>query len=52
MSFLGGIDKIMKGLGLEELFAEVYAELSMEHMFGKAVARILCAHFLVESALM
>ena len=53
MSFLGGIGKIMKESGLEELFAMVYAELSVEHMMsGKAVSRALHAHFLVESSLM
>ena len=52
MSFLGSIGKMMKGSGLEELFSEVYAENSVEHMIsGKAVSRSLRAHFLVESAL-
>ena len=52
MSFLGSIGKMMKGSGLEELLAEVYAENSVEHMIsGKAVSRAIRGHFLVESAL-
>ena len=52
MSFLGSIGKMMKGSGIEELFAEVYAENSVEHIISsKAVSRALRAHFLVESAL-
>eukprot|EP00794_Sanderia_malayensis_P012470 gene12470-13758_t len=52
VSFLGSIGKMMKGSGIEELFAEVYAENSVEHIIsGKAVSRALRAHFLVESAL-
>ena len=52
MSFLGSVGKMMKGSGIEELFAEVYAENSVEHIIsGKAVSRALRARFLVESAL-
>ena len=52
MSFLGSIGNMMKGSGLEELFAEVYAENSVVHMFsGKAISRVLRAHILAESAL-
>ena len=52
MSFLGSIGNMMKGSGLEELFAEVYAENSVVHMFsGKAISRALRAHILAESAL-
>ena len=52
MSFLGSLGHIMKGSGLEELFAEVYAEHTVVHMIsGKAISRALRAHFLVESAL-
>ena len=52
MSFLGSIGKMMKGSGIEELFAEVYAENSVEHIIsGKAMSRALRAHFLVESTL-
>ena len=53
MSFLGSVGNMMTGSGLEELFAEVYAEHSVIHMMsGKAFSRALCAHFLTESALM
>jgi hypothetical protein len=52
MSFLGAIGKTMKGSGLEELMAEVYAENSVEHMLsGKAVSRALRAHFLIKSSI-
>jgi len=52
MSFLGAVGKLMKRSGLEELFAEVYAENSVEHMVsGKAVSRALRAHLLTESCL-
>ena len=44
---------LMKGSGLEDLFAEVYAENSVTHMMsGKAIARATRAHILAESALM
>ena len=53
MSFLGSIGTSMKGSGLEDLFAEVYAENSVTHMIaGKAIARATRAHILAESALM
>ena len=43
---------MMQVSGIEELFAEVYAENSVEHIIsGKAVSRALRAHFLVHSAL-
>lgn len=43
---------LMKGLGLEDLFAEVYSENSIIHiMSGKAIARVTQAHILAESAL-
>ena len=52
MSFLGSVGKMMRGSGIEELFAVVYAENSAEHMMsGKAVSRALRAHFLIEAAL-
>jgi hypothetical protein len=52
MSFFGSIGKVMKGSGIEELFAIVYAELSVEHMMtGKAISRALRAHLLAEFAL-
>ena len=52
MSFLGSIGNMMQGSGLEDLFSEVYAENSVAHIFsGKAIARALRAHILVESVL-
>ena len=52
MNFLGSIGAIMKGSGLEDL-SEVYAENSVTHMVsGKAVARAIRGHLLVESSLM
>ena len=41
-SFLGLIDNLIKGSGIEELFDEKYAEYSVVHMMpGKAVSRAL-----------
>nr|XP_047122386.1 uncharacterized protein LOC124805886 [Hydra vulgaris] len=52
ISFLGSIGTIMKGSGFERLLEPIYAKNSICHIIsGKAVARELCAHFLVESAL-
>jgi len=52
MSFLGSLGILMKGSGLEDLFAEVYAENSIPHILsGKAIARSLKAHLSVQSAL-
>ena len=52
MSFLGSLGTIMEGSGLERLLDPIYAKNSICHMMsGKAVARALRAHFLVESAL-
>ena len=52
MSFLGSLGHVMKGSGLEGLFAEVYAEHSIVHIISeKAISRALRAHFLAESAL-
>ena len=52
MSFMGSIGVLMNGSGLEDLFAEVYAENSVIHMMsGKAIARATRAHILAESAL-
>ena len=55
MSFPGTIAAVMggKGSGLDKLLELIYASNSVTHiMSGKAVARLLRAHFLVESALM
>ena len=50
MSFLGSIGTLMKGPGLEDLFAEVYAENSVTHMIsGKAIAKATRALALAES---
>ena len=52
MSFLGSIGSLMAGSGLKEAMAQVYAEGSVEHMLsGKAVARAVRAHLLVDAAL-
>ena len=53
MSFLGSIGAVMGGSGLNKLLELIYASNSVTHiMSGKAVARSLRAHFLVESTLM
>ena len=52
MSFLGSIGELMKESGIEDLFAEVYAEHSVKHMIsGMEISRALRAHHLVEIAL-
>lgn len=52
MSYLGTIGSLMAGSGLKELISQVYAEGSVDQMLtGKAVARAVRAHFLVDSAL-
>lgn len=52
MSFLGAIGNIMAGSGLTDMLAQVYAEGSVDQMLiGKAVARAVRGHFLVDSAL-
>ena len=52
MSYLGAIGKVMKGSGIEELFNDVYAENTVQHIIsGKAVSRALRGHLLAESAL-
>ena len=53
MSFLGSIGTVMEGSGLDSLLELVYAKSSIVHILsGKAIARALRAHSLVESALM
>ena len=45
ITYLGGIGKIMKGSGIEELFNEVYPENTVQHIIsGKDVSRALQAH--------
>ena len=52
MSFMGSIGNMMAGSGLKELLEEVYAENTVPHLLsGKAYARALRAHLLVQSAL-
>ena len=51
MSFLGSLGTIVDGSGLERLLEPIYVKNSICHMSGKAVARTLRTHFLVESAL-
>ena len=52
MSLLGAIGSIMAGYGLKEMLAQVYAEGSVEQMrSGKAVARAVSGHLLIDSAL-
>ena len=52
LSYLGPIGKVMKVSGIEELFNEVYAENTVQHIIsGKTVSRALQAHLLAESAL-
>ena len=52
MSLLGAIGTIMDGSGLKEMLAQVYAEGSVDQMLsGKAVARAVRGHLLVDSAL-
>ena len=52
MSFLGGIGTIMGGSGSTETMETIYAQNSVVHMLdGKAYARALRCHFLIESSL-
>ena len=52
MSFLGAVGDMMSGSGIEELLELVYAMNSVGHMLsGKAFARFIRGHFLVDSCL-
>ena len=52
MLFLGGIGTIMGGSGSTETMETIYAQNSVIHMLdGKAYARALRCHFLIESSL-
>lgn len=52
MSFLGSIGHLMADSGLQELLELIYAKNAVVHMLsGKAVARAIRGHFLVDSAL-
>lgn len=52
MSYLGAIGHIMSGSGLDTALSQVYAENSVIHMMsGKAYARAIRGHFMIDSAL-
>ena len=52
MSFVGSIGSVMKGSGLEEALETAYGPNAVTQMMsGKAIARALRGHFLVEGAL-
>ena len=52
MSFLGAVGEMVSGSGIEELLELVYATNSFGHMMsGKAFARAVRGHFLVDSCL-
>ena len=52
MSFLGSVGFIMSGSGLQDVLQTIYAQNAVAHMLsGKAVARALRGHFLVDTAL-
>ena len=52
MSFLGCIGHLMASSGLQEVLEVVYAKNAVGHMLsGKAVARAIRGHFLVDAAL-
>ena len=52
MSFIGGIGYLMSGSGLANLLKAVYASTAASHMMsGKALARAVRGHFLVDTAL-
>lgn len=53
MSFLGSVGHVMMGSGIEQALITVYGENTIPHILsGKAYARAMRAHYLVESALM
>ena len=52
LSFMGAIGTIMRGSGLEEVWATIYSEISVRHMLsGHSYYRALRAHFLTQAAL-
>lgn len=52
MSYLGCIGHVMQGSGLKDVLEQVFTRNTVIHiMSGKAVARALRGHFLVDSAL-
>ena len=51
MSFLGCIRSLMDGYGLKEIMEIIYAPNAVEHILtGKAIARAVCVHRLVDVA--
>ncbi|VDI53446.1 Hypothetical predicted protein [Mytilus galloprovincialis] len=52
MSFVGSIGYLMSGSGLMNIFETVYASTAVSHMLsGKAIARAVRGHFLLDTAL-
>jgi hypothetical protein len=52
MSFLGSMGHLMAGSGLREVLETIYAENAVGHILtGKAIARAVRAHFIVDAAL-
>ncbi|VDI18420.1 Hypothetical predicted protein [Mytilus galloprovincialis] len=52
MSFLGSIGHIMSNSGIQEILELIYAPNAVSHILnGKAVARALRAHMLIDTAL-
>ena len=52
MNFLGSIGHLMAGSGLQEVLELVYADNAVVHMMtGKAIARAVSAHLLVDGVL-
>ena len=51
MSFLGCVGSLIAGSGLKEILEMIYAPNAVEHILtGKAIARIVRAHLLVDAA--
>lgn len=51
MSYVGSIGFLMKGSGIQEALLTIYGTNAVEHMLtGKAIAKALRGHFLIESA--
>lgn len=52
MSFVGSIGHLMAESGLRDLLELIYASNAVDHIFsGKAIARAVRAHFIVDAAL-
>ena len=53
MSFLGSIECIMKGSGVHPALENVYAPITVGHMFsGKVFAHAICGRMLFASAVL